>query len=696
MFNNTNSKEILDSLIEISPAAIFDLDTEGRVNSIWNPAAEEIFGWEKEEVLGEPLPIIPEGRETEFNQLRRRVLNGKAFFREKTTRQRKDGSAAEVSLSAAPLREEGEVVGIMAVVEEITERRRAERSREESEKKFKEIFNNAEDAMFFQALTEDEEYGQFIEVNDKACEMLGYSKEEFQSMTPADIDVGAADNVVRITEEITSKGRSTFESAHVTKDGSLIPVEVSAHFFKLNGENRVLTIARDITERKEAEERVKRNKERLEAAMEAGNLAWWQMELPSGEVTFSDLKAEMLGYPPERFENYSDFTDLLHPEDYEKAMGAMRDHLDGEKERYEVEYRLQKKNGDYEWFRDVGRITGEEGEYTVVTGVVIDVDRRKRAELNLHAQRAKLRDLHEAVDEFQQCETERSLWNVAVDATQKVLDFDLSTFYILEEEKFVPVAGTGETKSEGVSGHEKSEGLAWETHRKNQSLMGEDLREEEKAVTERTDLRGYMSVPIGDVGVFQIASTELGAFDQDDLELAEILAGHLHEEVKRIRLEEELKAQAIRDPLTKLYNRRYFNETLSKEIERSERYGHKIAFLMIDVDRFKEINDTYSHQTGDRVLQEVANLLRNNVRSADTLIRYGGDEFLVMMPETNGEVENTLSRLEEEVERWNRDSDLLDFPLSLAMGVSHWNPDQEREVEAALKEADEKMYEDKR
>ncbi|MBS3817832.1 MAG: PAS domain-containing sensor histidine kinase [Candidatus Thermoplasmatota archaeon] len=131
-------------------------------------------------------------------------------------------------------------------------------------------------------------------------------------------------------------------------------------------------------EREELEEELQIYKERLEDAMETGNLAWWEMELPSGEIQFNDRKAEMLGYPPEKFEHYTDFTDIIHPEDHDRAMKAMKDHLEGKEKRYEVEYRIEKDNGEYKWFRDVGSITEEEGEYKKVTGIVIDIDERKR------------------------------------------------------------------------------------------------------------------------------------------------------------------------------------------------------------------------------------------------------------------------------------------------------------------------------
>lgn len=221
------------------------------------------------------------------------------------------------------------------------------------------------------------------------------------------------------------------------------------------------------------------------------------------------------------------------------------------------------------------------------------------------------------------------------------------------------------------------------------------MRDFPKAKAPAERFRAIISVPIGEIGVLQIISEEIAAFDEQDVEVVEILAGHLREELKRVRLEEQLRRQATHDPLTGLYNRRYFNDTLQKEAEKCRRYDRSLAFLMIDIDRFKEINDRYSHQKGDQVLKEVAKLLEENVRSADTVVRYGGDEFLIMMPETSGEVKNTVIRLQGKLSDWNEESTLLDFPLTLAMGMAHWGPDQGRDVEKALKEADDKMYKDK-
>jgi len=353
----------------------------------------------------------------------------------------------------------------------------------------------------------------------------------------------------------------------------------------------------------------------------------------------------------------------------------------------------RRKDGNEYWTEVVVTPIKHEGKDATLS-VNRDVTERIRAQKSLKVERERLKKLHHAVDRFQSCQTEEELYETTLEVTRDALGFDISLIYIARGQELVPVASNKLETSE-LPSYEKDAALVGTTFTNGETIWGDDVREVEEAEPEVPQLRGYMSVPIGDLGVFQASSKTKGAFTEVDIELAEILAGHLNEEIKRIRLEEKLKEQAIRDPLTGLYNRRYFNETLTKEVERSQRYGHNIAFIMIDVNRFKEINDTYSHQTGDEVLKEVANLLRANVREADTVVRYGGDEFLVMLPETDGDSRYTGNRIRSKLEDWNNESNLLDFPLTLAMGISHWNPDQDRDVEEALKEADRKMYEEK-
>ncbi|MDO9507890.1 MAG: PAS domain S-box protein [Thermovirgaceae bacterium] len=160
-------------------------------------------------------------------------------------------------------------------------------------------------------------------------------------------------------------------------------------------------------------------------------------------------------------------------------------------------------------------------------------------------------------------------------------------------------------------------------------------------------------------------------------------------------LEEELAFMARHDQLTGLFNRHYFNDYIEKEIRRSQRYDHPVAFLMADIDGFKKINDTFGHHVGDIILRDVARLLSETVRDIDSVVRYGGDEFLVVLVETDGEKELVKQRILSEIERRKTGMEILGYPVTLSIGGSHLGPGEGDKLEAALAEADRLMYEAK-
>ncbi len=114
--------------------------------------------------------------------------------------------------------------------------------------------------------------------------------------------------------------------------------------------------------------------------------------------------------------------------------------------------------------------------------------------------------------------------------------------------------------------------------------------------------------------------------------LALMLVDHFAVQLANLRLREQLREQSIRDPLTGLFNRRYLNETLRREIERARRYAYVVGIIMLDIDHFKRYNDTYGHEGGDVVLQHMGQFLQNSIRGEDIACRYGGEEFTLILP----------------------------------------------------------------
>ena len=150
------------------------------------------------------------------------------------------------------------------------------------------------------------------------------------------------------------------------------------------------------------------------------------------------------------------------------------------------------------------------------------------------------------------------------------------------------------------------------------------------------------------------------------------------------------------DQLTGVYNRNYMESQLSKEIERCRRYNHPISLLMIDVDLFKTINDSYGHPCGDFALKSICERITLNIRKSDSLIRYGGDEFCIIMPETS---EQNAYRVAEIIRRSICSQPFTfantKFNITVSIGVAAMDQDRDN-VESVLKKADEALYQAKK
>lgn len=163
--------------------------------------------------------------------------------------------------------------------------------------------------------------------------------------------------------------------------------------------------------------------------------------------------------------------------------------------------------------------------------------------------------------------------------------------------------------------------------------------------------------------------------------------------------EDQFRRLAVRDGLTGLFNRRYFLEQFEAEFDRSRRHGHPLSFLILDVDHFKKINDQHGHQTGDRVLVEVARALEQAVRKSDLVARYGGEEFVVLLPETAAEGAREVGeRCRQDVEKLKlSEPGAEDLGVTVSLGLAQYpvNSAGAGRVDDLVHQADQALYQAK-
>jgi len=553
--------------------------------------------------------------------------------------------------------------------------------------------------------------GNLVEVNELACDLIDSERENLLEMTTEDVvkKLGMEPFPQMVADE--EKDQQMKKLLKV--DEKELTLKLKGSSILVNGKERILFFLSDhysyadlkklydrlhlpqinpkFLESQPGISQLEKALEWQEALFEGSRDAIFISDGDSNFVAVNQSACELTGYSREELTDMK-IPDLHEQKDLE-AYNKYHDRImDGEDVLCQA--RILKSNGE----KVVAELNNNRifiGEETYLHTTARDISKRKELEKTLKVERDRLRELHSTAHKIHESEDRKEACEIVADATKDILELESCEIFLRDEEELSLATPSKRFFKEETDDFQLKKRFATRTLEEGEIVWG---KPEEISRIEREEgiYKSIICIPIGEQGTFVSASREPNKYSEQDVNLAKLLVEHLRETLERVELEEKLRERSIRDPLTNLYNRRYFNETLKKEIERSKRRGYTDGFLMIDVNRFKEINDRYSHQIGDQVLQAVAHLLKENVRSADTVVRYGGDEFLIMLIEADSGVDATADRIKKAVSAWNEESSLIDFPLTLAIGISHWSPSQNRDVEDALKEADEKMYEDKR
>ncbi len=243
------------------------------------------------------------------------------------------------------------------------------------------------------------------------------------------------------------------------------------------------------------------------------------------------------------------------------------------------------------------------------------------------------------------------------------------------------------------------EGLSWEVAVKNASLMLDDYQQHPAALEEwkRIDVHAFLGVPLvagnDTLGTLSLFRRIRGRpFNDRDRFLAEMVARQAGMAIQNARRYEEAKRLATHDSLTGLYTRHHFFELAHHEYERSRRYQRPMSIVMLDLDGLKQINDEYGHQCGDRALQVLAQICQSVLRQVDLIGRYGGDEFIILLPETDlMKAVRAAERVRERATQTVVQDHQGTVRISVSLGVASLEDDIES-IEALVDRADQAQY----
>jgi len=240
-----------------------------------------------------------------------------------------------------------------------------------------------------------------------------------------------------------------------------------------------------------------------------------------------------------------------------------------------------------------------------------------------------------------------------------------------------------------------------EVERVNLQVEKGKLRNRQMVMDPQASLKSHLTLPLvieGEIiGCISINSDQANMYNIPRLQFFSVLGYQMAASLKHIQRFSTVKKEAIYDTLTNLFNRRHFEERLSAETQKAFESESNLSMIMVDIDHFKKVNDTFGHDGGDKVLREIASLLKNSVRQHDTVARYGGEEFVLLLPGAPLDPTNMVAeRIRRSVENTPFDMGQTQIRITISLGISNFPIHRMKSKEELVKMADLALYDAKR
>ncbi len=371
---------------------------------------------------------------------------------------------------------------------------------------------------------------------------------------------------------------------------------------------------------------------------------------PQGRFFYVSPQIEsILGYTAEEWRRDPDlWFSRMHPDDRERVLEVENGDPFADSDLAAQEYRLLHRDGTTVWIRDEAqRVPGPDGEM-LWHGVMCNIDDRKRVEAELELRAAQQAAVAKLGEHALEGAGTGDLLEEAVAAAARLLEADLAMMAELvpEQDTFAVRAHHGggpAIGSERIAASANTQPGYCILHRT--AIIVEDWETDTRFLRPPAELglRSGLSVPIegthGTFGVLSVLGHEPRAWRPDEVAFLQSLANVLADAMERHAIEDDIRHQALHDPLTGLPNRVLFLDRIEQALARLRRRRGLAAILFIDFDHFNVINDSLGHHIGDELLAAAAPRLKHAVRVSDTVARFGGDEFAILLEEIGGEAD---------------------------------------------------------
>ena len=444
-------------------------------------------------------------------------------------------------------------------------------------------------------------------------------------------------------------------------------------------------------EARQRELELKRVEERFELALYASRAGLWDWNIKTGEMYTRPDRKKILHYQDnDNDPGVSPLHGIIHPDDQDRVMQVLNDHLAGKTDEYRIEYRIKDRQGNWKWFLDRGRVVERDEKNMPVrmTGTHQDITGQKQQEETLAAVE---RQMHETVSH------ERNFLQTVIDGAADPVMAIGTDYTILLINRIAATMLQVDPKITSLTDEKCYRfflGRSKPCTDKDFPCPVREVHRQKHSVT--LIHRSYHGNGINNT--YEIEASPLR--DQDGniygaIEVARNITD-------RLRIEKELRESKSRlyrlahyDPLTGLPNRLLFEDRLNQAILKARRNSTRLGILFLDLDRFKQINDTLGHDVGDELLRAVAKRLQNQCRQSDTVARIGGDEFVFILDDLHGRegaevvANKILNALEEPIILDNHE-----LEISTSIGIAMY-PDDSTDIDGVIKRADIALYQAK-